>query len=397
MKNFIFISPNFPDVYYKFVTALKKQGFNVLGIGDGPYHEIPNQLKQDITEYYYVHSLMDYNAVEEAVRFFINKYGEIDYLESNNEFWLMQDAILREKFNIKNGLRPKDMDVIKYKSKMKEKFKDAGVKVARHIIVSDLNASLNFIKEVGYPVFVKPDCGVGAEDSYSINNRNELEEFHQRNLSQPYIMEEFLEGEIVTFDGICDNQSNVLVSFHEHFPISNADVVNLNIDDYYYAQCQFDEQFKAMGQRVVKSFNLQKRCFHIEFFKLSKPRPGLAELGEIVAIEVNMRPPGGNTPELLSIALNASFYDCYAQIIDHDCIDEDLSKNKFIAISVARKDHFNYVHNHDQIMSLYQNSIADYGRYSKEIALNMGDSYYFGRFDSVEQALEFQKFIQQKY
>ena len=97
------------------------------------------------------------------------------------------------------------------------------------------------------------------------------------------------------------------------------------------------------------------------------------------------------------IALNASFYDCYAQIIDHDCIDEDLSKNKFIAISVARKDHFNYVHNHDQIMSLYQNSIADYGRYSKEIALNMGDSYYFGRFDSVEQALEFQKFIQQKY
>ena len=49
-----------------------------------------------------------------------------DYLESNNEFWLMQDAILREKFNIKNGLRPKDMDVIKYKSKMKEKFKDIG-------------------------------------------------------------------------------------------------------------------------------------------------------------------------------------------------------------------------------------------------------------------------------
>jgi len=31
-KNFVLISPHFPDIYYKFAKALKEQGFNVLAL-----------------------------------------------------------------------------------------------------------------------------------------------------------------------------------------------------------------------------------------------------------------------------------------------------------------------------------------------------------------------------
>ena len=37
MKNFIFISPNFPTNYWQFCRELKNDGMNVLGIGDQPY------------------------------------------------------------------------------------------------------------------------------------------------------------------------------------------------------------------------------------------------------------------------------------------------------------------------------------------------------------------------
>ena len=40
MKNFIFISPNFPTNYWKFCAELKKNGMNVLGIGDCPYDPV---------------------------------------------------------------------------------------------------------------------------------------------------------------------------------------------------------------------------------------------------------------------------------------------------------------------------------------------------------------------
>ena len=38
-----------------------------------------------------------------AMGYFTFKYGKIDWLESNNEFWLEQDAALRTDFNITTG------------------------------------------------------------------------------------------------------------------------------------------------------------------------------------------------------------------------------------------------------------------------------------------------------
>ena len=95
MKNFIFISPNFPENYWHFCRELKNNGLNVLGIGDAPYDYLCPELKDSLNGYYKVGSLENYDEVCRAVDFFRNKYGEIDWLESNNEYWLERDARLR--------------------------------------------------------------------------------------------------------------------------------------------------------------------------------------------------------------------------------------------------------------------------------------------------------------
>ena len=51
--------------------------------------------------------------------FFIHKYGEISWLESNNEYWLERDAALRTAFHITTGFQTQDMNRIKQKSAMK--------------------------------------------------------------------------------------------------------------------------------------------------------------------------------------------------------------------------------------------------------------------------------------
>ena len=52
--NFIFISPNFPHTYWNFCDRLKRNGVNVLGIGDAPYDSLEEPLKAALTEYYKV-------------------------------------------------------------------------------------------------------------------------------------------------------------------------------------------------------------------------------------------------------------------------------------------------------------------------------------------------------
>ena len=63
MKNFIFICPNFPTNYWKFCAELKKNGMNVLGIGDCPYDQLMPELRGALNEYYKVSSLENYDEV----------------------------------------------------------------------------------------------------------------------------------------------------------------------------------------------------------------------------------------------------------------------------------------------------------------------------------------------
>ena len=394
--NFLFISPNFPIVYYKFVKALKQRGLTCLGIGDSPANEICPELKENLTEYYVVSNMQDYAKMKEAIAYYEKKYGHIDYLESNNEFWLIQDAKLRKEFNITTGMFPDDMDKIKYKSKMKEYFAKAGMKNARFTLISTLENSLNFAKEVGYPLFIKPDCGVGAAHTQKINNEEELIKFHSQTFETQFIMEEFINGEIISFDGICDEDSNVPIAFKEEFPIPVADVVNNDLDDFYFATTTMDDAYRKMGERIIKTFGIKKRCFHIELWKLLEDRPGLANKGEIIALECNMRSPGGYTPELLSIALGNSYYDVYADIIAYNKTPITPMNNKFYAISVAKKDRFSYIHSNDEIATLFKPFIIESGRYPKSIADAMGDEYFFGKFNELQNAITFQNYVQKK-
>ncbi len=55
--NFIVTSPFYPENFQLFTNRLKQQGFNVLGIGQEPYDQLPQSLKDDLTEYYKVNDL----------------------------------------------------------------------------------------------------------------------------------------------------------------------------------------------------------------------------------------------------------------------------------------------------------------------------------------------------
>ena len=206
--NVVYISPNFPTNYYRFCEELRRNGVSVLGIGDCPYEQLTPELKAALTEYYKVGSLEDYDELIRAVGYFTFRYGKIDWLESNNEYWLETDAALRTDFNINTGLKTPDMPKIKYKSKMKEYYAKAGIPTARYHLVDTLENGLAFAKEVGYPVIVKPDNGVGANSTFKLKNEEQLREFYASGWSTQYIMEEFVNGEICSYDSIIDSNGS---------------------------------------------------------------------------------------------------------------------------------------------------------------------------------------------
>ena len=142
--NYLMMSPHFPKNLQNFAIRLKERGVNVLGIGTEPYDWLSPELRESLTEYYRVEDMENLDEVKRAVAFLIYKHGPIDRLESNNEYWLELDAALREQFNVP-GVKPRDLEKTKYKSKMKKLFEKAGVPVVPGYLIkneSQLNKAL---------------------------------------------------------------------------------------------------------------------------------------------------------------------------------------------------------------------------------------------------------------
>ena len=393
MKNFVFISPHFPDYFYRFVKALKNNGFRVLGIGDDPYERLNPELKEALTEYYVCYNMDNFENEVNAVRYFENKYGHIDYLESNNEYWLEKDAKLREIFNITTGPRGSEIDFYNHKSLMKIGYKKAGLKVAQFILVSDRKSLEDFINKVNYPVFIKPDHGVGAASTYKIAEEKDIDFFfNDKDPNITYICEQYVSGDIISFDGICDSNSNVVFCASNFFPPSVADIVHAKKDLFYFTYPYPPKDLEEAGRKVIKAFGVKQRFFHLEFFRLKETIKGLGKKGEVVPLETNMRPAGGYTPDLINFANSSNVYQIYADIM---MFDENRQKDEFehyYAPVASRREGFEYLHSDEELLEHYKNNICNHGRYAPIFADAMGDRYFMAKFKSLEEVEQFRDY-----
>ncbi len=391
--NFILISPQFPATYYKFAAALKQNGFTVLGIGDTPFNELALEVKQNLFEYYFCPNMNDYASMFKAVAFFAFKYGKIDYLESHNEWWLINDSKLRTDFNVNSGIQFSEVMKYKAKSIMKQYFAIANLPFARFHLITSRESCLAFIQEVGYPVFVKPNIGVGSNYSYKINDEMELDHFLSLKRDEQYIMEEFIEGITVSYDGIANSSSEVVYESSNIFPMPNYLVVNNHGDDFYFTTPFIPEDLSAAGKRIIKAFDVKNRIFHLEFFRLSKDYPHLGKTGSLVALEVNMRPAGGYTPEMLSASTGISLYKAWADVIAYNEVRETaIAPKSYVAAPARRKDSI-YKHTHEAILETFKNHIFKHGVYPPIISDGMGDYFYMAKFLTKQEVDDFFEFV----
>ncbi len=387
MKNFIFISPNFPANYWKFCRELQNDGFRVLGIGDEAYDCLTADLKGSLTEYYKVSNLENYDEVYRAVAFFTFKYGKIDFIESNNEYWLERDALLRTEFNVPTGFKKTDVKKIKYKSAMKKFYKKAGVKTARFCIAKSLAVCEKFIKEVGYPVIVKPDNGVGASDTHKINDDTELAAFLKRKGRKSYIMEEFIDAEVNSYDAIIDGKGNPVFETGNITPKSLMDVVNDGDSCLYYIVNELASDVRALGRKTVKAFKVKSRFVHFEFFRLLSDQK-IGKKGDVVALEVNMRPAGGITPDMMNYANSTDVYKIWADTMAFDSTLVSLGEKYFCAFA-GRRDGREYVYSEQDIVDRFRNCVKLIQRVPDVLAGTMGNVMYVANFKTKEEMDEF--------
>jgi len=338
-----------------------------------------------LTEYYRVADMHNYDDLVRACGFFTHRYGKIDRLDSLNEYWLSTEARLRDDFNI-FGVRGREIDFIRRKSRMKAKFREAGVPVARGQIVYTVEDAHCLIRETGYPVIAKPDDGVGAIATYRLNGDQDLAAFFESKPDTDYIMEEFISGTIYSFDGLADRSGNPVFYTVHTFSQGIMETVNEARHLYYYSLRDIPASLEKIGRECLRAFNVRERFFHIEFFQTAAD--------QYVSLEVNMRPPGGYTTDMFNYACDIDIYRIWAELLVHNQTAVNYRRD-YHCCYASRKFNQRYAHSHDDILARYGTFMVQVESVPGVFSSALGDIGYIFRSQSLDELLEIVGFIHQ--
>ena len=392
MTNFVYISPAYPATSAEFCIHLARSGVCVLGIGDGPYEELPRPLIGALSEYYRVNSLEDYDQAYRATAYFAHRYGRIDWLESNNEYWLELDAKLRTDFNVPTGEKTDRMTRLRSKAAMKPVYASVGIPAPRQIPLTTKSAAADFIKQVGYPVIVKPEFGVGAAHTRRLTSDEDLDALFSALPADPYVVEQFVYGDIYSYDGIIGSGPEPMFEAATRWPPSIMDIVHQDLDLSYRVLDRIPAQLRDYGRRTLRAFGVQHRFFHLEFFRLRTDQPGLGRRGDFVALEVNMRPAGGVTVDMYNYARAADAYQIYADMVTGNDTGAaaKMASDAQICVYAARRDNHRYRIPREHILATYQSELVRVGRNPELFVPQMGNEFFILRTASSALADQFE-------
>jgi biotin carboxylase len=382
--NVVFLSPHFPTHYVQFCRSLKDAGATVLGLADARYENLSSELRQSLSEYYRVEDLQDRDALVRALGYFTHRYGKLDRLDSLNEYWLETEAGLRDDFNI-FGVRGDTIATIRNKSVMKETFRQAGVPVAGGKVVVSLDEARGVATELGYPLVAKPDAGVGALDTFRLENDSDLVDFWSRKPSIDYILETFIKGSIYSFDGLTDHQGNIVFSTCHTYSQGIMETVNEGRHVSYYSLRELPPLLEKLGRDCVRAFAVRERFFHIEFFQTAADR--------YVALEVNIRPPGGYTTDMFNYACDFDIYNIWAQLMVNGQPPAAWER-KYHCCYASRKNNLHYQNSHNQITARYGPFIKSVVQVPGVFSSALGDVGYIFRSPHLADIKEITTYIQ---
>ena len=385
--NYLLVSPNFPISQEFFAKGLKEKGINVLGVGSESYDTLSQTLKDNLTEYFRVNDLENYEEVFRAVAFLTYKHGKIDRIESNNEYWLELDARLREDFNV-YGVKPKQLELTKYKSKMKTMFKEAGARVAKGYAANNKEELNGILKKLELPLIAKPDNGVGSANTYKLLTQRDVEEFiNEWNEKVSYFFEEFVEnGVLCTYDGLINQHGDIVFETSFIYTQPTLDLVNNGLDYANIIEPNIDPKLKELGQRIVYKFGMRERFFHIEFFRLPD--------GEYIALEYNNRIAGGTCIDLYNYSYNISLYEIYADVVLDKKI-KDIVTNKY-TLSLSKRNRYQYKNSLEDIKAKYSYSIRMITTVPEVFSAAMGNTIIIISVENKEQITEVMNYVHEK-
>lgn len=205
-------------------------------------------------------------------------------------------------------------------------------------------------------------------------------------------MEEFISGAVTTYDGVVNSKGEVLFAASHVTRSSIMDMVNKGAPVYYYVDKDVPAEVEDAGKRVLRAFEARSRFFHLEFFRLTRGKQGLGKKGDIVALEVNMRPAGGFTPDMLNFSQSADVYQIWADMVAFDESRHSYDGPHAYCVYAGRRDSAPYAHTQQELGEKFAGAIRLLTRMPDALVGAMGNQVCIAVFDTMDEVEEYVRY-----
>ena len=159
------------------------------------------------------------------------------------------------------------------------------------------------------------------------------------------------------------------------------------LDGFYYSLRDIPPALEQVGRQALAAFALRRRFFHLEFFA----RPDCS----YVALEMNVRPPGGFTTDMMSYACDFDVYALWAAVMLGDSLDGFSYERKFHTAHAGRRDERAYEHSPEALLAQLGDTLVGVNPIPDAFAVTMGNTAYLLRHRRLEPLLDAIRRVQQ--
>jgi hypothetical protein len=373
--NVLFLSPFFPPNAHRFCRALRARGVNVLAIGDEPPERQPSGLVGVLHEYVFEPHMADYGALKAAAAGLVARHGVLHRLDSNGEHWLEAEGRLRDDFGVP-GISLAETQALRSKLQMGHMFAKAAVAYPRTISGASLPVCGDIVAELGLPLVVKPDSGSGAVDTFVVATEAELRAALSRDLSG-HVMQPFIAGDIVTFDGLTDASGRIVFCTSHAYDTGIMQVREGGLDGHYYSLREIPAELESVGRRTVEAFHIRGRFFHVEFFVRLD--------GSYMGLEMNIRPPGGYTTDMMNAACDIDVYDLWAAALTGVGLVDFSYERRYFTAHAGRRTAGRYRLDQNELARELGATLFEVCQVPDAFAATMGNTAYLLRHEDLPE------------
>ena len=314
MPNVVFAAPILSENASRMIEAVGSLPDVRLGvITQDPAEKMSPAMSSMVSAHWRVDNILDAGQLTWAAEELSKRLGGLDRLFGAYEQLQEPLALVREKLGIE-GMKPDVARRFRNKSDMKDVFRANGVPCAKHSLFETLDEARAFVKEVGYPIVIKPPAGAGAISTFRVDDEASLVEsvsMSGARKGRPALAEEFIVGDEYSLETICINGHAVWHSLTHYYPtpleaVRNPWIQWCVVSPREVNDARYDD-IRAAGTKALKVLGMETGLSHMEWFRRKD--------GSIAISEVAARPPGAQITTLNSRAHDIDFVRAWAKVM----------------------------------------------------------------------------------